>query len=185
MRAAKHKFLSTLSLRRATCIWVDKTQNAANFYPRSPCGERQRETQTNEDRYKFLSTLSLRRATGFSYFYIIKITDFYPRSPCGERPVYGVLPVSTALISIHALLAESDLICLSFFIKNVLFLSTLSLRRATKSVNHFCNLDADFYPRSPCGERPDINVGVIGGESNFYPRSPCGERLSAKTTSDR
>ena len=36
-------------------------------------------------------------------------TDFYPRSPCGERlnSAYGAL--DGASISIHALLAESDL----------------------------------------------------------------------------
>ena len=35
----------------------------------------------------------------------------------------------------------------------------------------------DFYPRSPCGERPSSTVTVIL-RKNFYPRSPCGERLN-------
>ena len=56
-----------------------------NFYPRSPCGER-----LEGDRFfyysdKFLSTLSLRRAT-----------------------VTRVARTPTTVISIHALLAESD-----------------------------------------------------------------------------
>ena len=55
---------------------------------------------------------------------------FYPRSPCGERPaldnIFELLP-----ISIHALLAESDITLLKVFLT---FLH--------------------FYPRSPCGERP-------------------------------
>ena len=38
----------------------------------------------------------------------ITSNDFYPRSPCGERPAFDVLAVSALLISIHALLAESD-----------------------------------------------------------------------------
>ena len=35
-------FLSTLSLRRATLRVTSKTRSQPNFYPRSPCGERQR-----------------------------------------------------------------------------------------------------------------------------------------------
>ncbi len=34
---------------------------------------------------------------------------FYPRSPCGERQHLDLLGWLRALISIHALLAESDL----------------------------------------------------------------------------
>ena len=34
--------------------------------------------------------------------------DFYPRSPCGERQRLGLLGWLRVLISIHALLAESD-----------------------------------------------------------------------------
>ena len=36
----------------------------------------------------------------------------------------------------------------------MLFLSTLSLRRATNSTNTNLPGHCDFYPRSPCGERP-------------------------------
>ena len=78
-------------------------------------------------------------------------------------------------ISIHALLAESDL-------PNAVGLPV------------YCN----FYPRSPCGERhcsgfayvmllsisihallaeSDVTiVPACGAKANFYPRSPCGER---------
>ena len=35
--------------------------------------------------------------------------DFYPRSPCGERPVLSLSFGAVWIISIHALLAESDL----------------------------------------------------------------------------
>ena len=35
--------------------------------------------------------------------------DFYPRSPCGERQLSEVFLVSAFDISIHALLAESDI----------------------------------------------------------------------------
>ena len=78
------------------------------------------------------------------------------------------------------------------------FLSTLSLRRATEHTNNGGNTNLHFYPRSPCGERPGLGVGLylateisihaLLAESdqangcttvpnfNFYPRSPCGER---------
>ena len=78
------QFLSTLSLRRATLPphkqkrrnWISihallaesdlsmpsGNTNSLNFYPRSPCGERQSFFQQAAD-----------------------ITHFYPRSPCGER----------------------------------------------------------------------------------------------------
>ena len=58
----KPKFLSTLSLRRATSHSIT----------------------TGSQHPKFLSTLSLRRATGL-FFYVAKANNFYPRSPCGER----------------------------------------------------------------------------------------------------
>ena len=57
---------------------------------------------------------------------------FYPRSPCGERPVHQWADHNDYEISIHALLAESDLDRWLAGLKGTLFLSTLSLRRATR-----------------------------------------------------
>ena len=58
----------------------------SDFYPRSPCGERRNTVIDGQSAVVFLSTLSLRRATAIN----------------GRNPdVEG--------ISIHALLAESDL----------------------------------------------------------------------------
>ena len=56
-----------------------------DFYPRSPCGERQSFFQQAADITQFLSTLSLRRATPQYSRYHTGHTNFYPRSPCGER----------------------------------------------------------------------------------------------------
>ena len=58
---------------------------------------------------------------------------FYPRSPCGERLCAPKMAKNSITISIHALLAESDN-CLAAR-PNVAgeFLSTLSLRRATRT----------------------------------------------------
>ena len=90
------------------------------FYPRSPCGERP---------FKIGENLMDRK-------------DFYPRSPCGERHLNEQEVKRKLLISIHALLAESD-------------------RRSSKTARRF----RYFYPRSPCGERlavPDLGKRDIG-----------------------
>ena len=169
------KFLSTLSLRRATHSAGPWQAGYTDFYPRSPCGER------------------LFQGPRFIRYRV----DFYPRSPCGERPTIcnGILPMSSFLstlslrratpadlqirvapnISIHALLAESDpgpgwgrhspaisihaLLAESDALGAVTspavsrFLSTLSLRRATTEAATTANEALHFYPRSPCGER--------------------------------
>ena len=79
--------------------------------------------------------------------------NFYPRSPCGERPDVSVVEYKKAKISIHALLAESDLDYKGICVQNLEFLSTLSLRRATLGYIATTRTLFDFYPRSPCGER--------------------------------
>ena len=123
------QFLSTLSLRRAThtkpagqaqglisihALLAESDLAGPsgpaflyNFYPRSPCGERPHRPER-------------RRQRG----------DFYPRSPCGERHAKRFSTLHHILISIHALLAESD----------------DASKDAIKAI-------ANFYPRSPCGER--------------------------------
>ena len=59
-----------------------------------------------------------------------------------------VIVVVHAVISIHALLAESDLWVLRKVPILGIFLSTLSLRRATakvhKTVGHFCAYETNF-----------------------------------------
>ena len=122
---------------------------------------------------------------------------FYPRSPCGERrPVRPAVPGWNP-ISIHALLAESDGLFMLYDTSALIFLSTLSLRRATLRVldgskssiisihallaesdrlsRHLVGVYSYFYPRSPCGERLDKSK-KLKMEKYFYPRSPCGER---------
>ena len=59
-------------------------------------------------------------------------------------------------ISIHALLAESDTPRLARVVPTPIFLSTLSLRRATRSCQIVIIVIDNFYPRSPCGERRQV-----------------------------
>ena len=102
---------------------------------------------------QFLSTLSLRRATGKIPANIMLHFDFYPRSPCGERLHYDNYNLHCVEISIHALLAESDGGSGVGNWPRVIFLSTLSLRRATAEIGPNLVNRVHFYPRSPCGER--------------------------------
>ena len=151
--ASSMLFLSTLSLRRATTIPRGGHINKANFYPRSPCGERQAlglpgwlrtlisihallaesdllHTNKRYTKNKFLSTLSLRRAT-------LRVLD-------GSK---------SSIISIHALLAESDDDILAGV--NELLISIHALLAESDSADcNYRNARLDFYPRSPCGERP-------------------------------
>ena len=121
-----HALLAESDAHKRLCA-----QRRYNFYPRSPCGERQWHL-TKHPQHKL---------------------NFYPRSPCGERPNPKMKLSLTIMISIHALLAESDLLAVFSPILRMLFLSTLSLRRATSMrTSLFCGC-SDFYPRSPCGER--------------------------------
>ena len=101
--------------------------------------------------------------------------NFYPRSPCGERPASWSFVALKAQISIHALLAESDkntlrqIINRSISIHALLaesdggsgvgnwpreiFLSTLSLRRATR---------ANRLAHTP----PEISIHALLAESD-------------------
>ena len=129
------EFLSTLSLRRATGVISPIFLLCCNLYPRSPCGER---------------PLCQKASVPFGF-------NFYPRSPCGERPTQDAAPVCPGLISIHALLAESDPKC----------------KKIIKQ-------QKNFYPRSPCGERPlmwyqcntvvKISIHALLAESDQFSR---------------
>ena len=106
--------------------------------------------------------------------------------------------VTEICISIHALLAESDRERRQNNAEAPIFLSTLSLRRATFQLLPGCLAHRYFYPRSPCGERLHSRTVHLAADAflstlslrratysgickcldscNFYPRSPCGER---------
>ena len=104
------EFLSTLSLRRATRLMG----SIIYFLLFLSTLSLRRATTTTIlicTAWKFLSTLSLRRATRKARPKLAKLIDFYPRSPCGERPWKKYPVILGNVISIHALLAESDTLC--------------------------------------------------------------------------
>ena len=147
-------FLSTLSLRRATGFAHRKATNAAISIHALLAESDRRVQQVRQVRLgisihallaesdilgnvvaglhmSFLSTLSLRRATSLRSCMPTAPRYFYPRSPCGERLELFAERFGDTLISIHALLAESDLYPDRQNPERAEFLSTLSLRRAT------------------------------------------------------
>ena len=130
-RGIAHRFLSTLSLRRATLKAIAENTALADFYPRSPCGERHVCALCLRGRILFLSTLSLRRATVYHSGHLM-LAELFLSTLSLRRATAGELFVIQSIdISIHALLAESDLLSSGLHGLGLLFLSTLSLRRAT------------------------------------------------------
>ena len=83
---------------------------------------------------------------------------FYPHSPCGERRGQGASNQTALQISIHTLLAESDIILIALLMQPIRFLSTLSLRRATVAQSAIAGNKVNFYPHSPCGERHILTI---------------------------
>ena len=128
-------FLSTLSLRRATTHPVSILV-----------------------RIVFLSTLSLRRATAPPYNLMIHHT-FLSTLSLRRATASDRLSDTSDVISIHALLAESDVEKVPADVYYQAFLSTLSLRRATALRQLQSALRRNFYPRSPCGERHQLQGG--------------------------
>ena len=124
-----------------------------DFYPRSPCGERQHRPSA-----------ALAQA------------NFYPRSPCGERQEKNNGHETTPCISIHALLAESDSEVSFLFLQSLPFLSTLSLRRATPIWAIWSLLKRLFLSTLSLRRATLFSSVYLGYMKNFYPRSPCGER---------
>ena len=172
---ARLPFLSTLSLRRATAIGRRGRAARGNFYPRSPCGERPAAPLARRGHWPFLSTLSLRRATlpSWDLYQMLRISihallaeSDRAATPVSAPPLQFLSTLSLRratlsyyfrkylfLISIHALLAESDLLlCLSFFWKSIISIHAL-LAESDIAWIKVCIDNADFYPRSPCGER--------------------------------
>ena len=139
----------------------------------------------------FLSTLSLRRATILppvdTSSVKISIHALLAESDAASALVFNVLS-----ISIHALLAESDGSYSSIQHTEEVFLSTLSLRRATAEISSLKIQIQHFYPRSPCGERHhghcafghavDISIHALLAESDARNTSIAGRITSFLST---
>ena len=132
------------------------TTGKSNFYPRSPCGERRNIVSGVGDALHFYPRSPCgERLGGKSGRTTIK--HFYPRSPCGERLTQFWRLRPKYPISIHALLAESDMLAARWVLLTLIFLSTLSLRRATLGAGKSCNV---------CG----ISIHALLAESDIPPK---------------
>ena len=80
--------------------------------------------------------------------------DFYPRSPCGERLHYDNYNLHCTEISIHALLAESDRFQAADISARRISIHALLAESDLSALPGKAVTTRDFYPRSPCGERP-------------------------------
>ena len=190
-------FLSTLSLRRATCYAVfGGMQTYISIHAllaesdvvhiaehASPGGISihallaESDTIVNNIVFmpgKFLSTLSLRRATTRSQ--PSKPKDLFLSTLSLRRAtIAGRITSKGTKISIHALLAESDVPSVPHCSAPLQFLSTLSLRRATATVHTWkkVNLFLSTLSLRRATQTKTLKVSAL---CNFYPRSPCGER---------
>ena len=167
-------FLSTLSLRRATLWWGVRKAVGSLFLSTLSLRRATDVIAVMTDAQSFLSTLSLRRATHLfassgvdftisihallaesdasSLDDILAGVNFYPRSPCGERRLRHSASRWRVYFYPRSPCGER-LRCFNASQNRFGFLSTLSLRRATR-LWHFARICCyDFYPRSPCGER--------------------------------
>ena len=146
------EFQSTLSSRRATPPGRGGFGHGNDFNPRSPHGERLQ----------------------FQFCPVARI-NFNPRSPHGERrsPVIGTDP--SAIISIHALLTESDDAVAQAYREEAISIHAL-LTESDCGVSVSPFLRSDFNPRSPHGERLVPSIILVRSSCDFNPRSPHGER---------
>ena len=192
-------FLSTLSLRRATQITVMQATDAMPFLSTLslrratiPCGY-------FVTPIVFLSTLSLRRATLLIVAIRGIVLNFYPRSPCGERRLIPDARELSSIISIHALLAESDLFHQVIQRRGVISIHALLAESdiviPDAGISEMISIHALLAESDALHKAllalADISIHALLAESdtcgcilstpmlNFYPRSPCGERQSA------
>ena len=93
-----------------------------------------------------------------------------------ESDVLILSPAKAPCISIHALLAESDRVEETLAPKLNQFLSTLSLRRATMLLRDSTGRSV-ISIHALLAESDHPNMSGHPHNTNFYPRSPCGERL--------
>ena len=152
-----------------------KICNRFHFYPRSPCGER----PFNFHLAPFCTDFYPRSPCGERPRLNIWVTltgHFYPRSPCGERRKQGRHYIGCKIFLSTLSLRRATGEVGAVLVDHVKFLSTLSLRRATnKSTTLY--IICIFLSTLSLRRATSARFGVVAQINYFYPRSPCGERL--------
>ena len=101
-------------------------------------------------------------------------SDFYPRSPCGERQLlFSIFPLFRLFLSTLSLRRATSTLIIGFLAR--VFLSTLSLRRATWADTDY-NLSDIISIHALLAESDESQPPCARPTRDFYPRSPCGER---------
>ena len=102
------KFLSTLSLRRATnCKYAAYVRYGISIH--ALLAESDQRGYEGEYAEPSISIHALLAESDALRLKMPRLpSNFYPRSPCGERLLHAVDKLRLLVISIHALLAESD-----------------------------------------------------------------------------
>ena len=218
---SRGQFLSTLSLRRATlyhrialiphqqisihALLAESDRSAGpwqaectDFYPRSPCGERRHLPHGPASRHSISIHALLAESDGPEKWSWPRRSRISIHALLAESDRRAPTPQPMRQISIHALLAESDTNLLIWESSAKIFLSTLSLRRATdvNGVQGYRTLISIHALLAESDSTTTIIICTVskflstlslrratvqrgprphqGG--HFYPRSPCGER---------
>ena len=125
-------FRSTLSLRRATRSRGSPRILVRDFYPRSPCGERLAVFFLDLVALAISIHALLAESDPAYHGRVAQLDYFYPRSPCGERLAKGLRENAlTANFYPRSPCGERPRE-VDFVTRFGKFLSTLSLRRATR-----------------------------------------------------
>ena len=144
-------FLSTPSVRRATIPGIDVVRvNLISIHALRAEGDTLFSCDLTRP-LQFLSTPSVRRATGAIWLRLFRfLISIHALRAEGDRIPAG--STNLQIISIHALRAEGDRLRMPVppFVE---FLSTPSVRRATKRLWICVHVPPNFYPRPPCGGR--------------------------------
>ena len=135
-KASKRSFLSTLSLRRATCHIYGNYANHSAISIHALLAESDGLKMLYLMTQKLISIHALLAESDSYTMYVVEdITDFYPRSPCGERLAEGdEIPLTKIFLSTLSLRRATPGSCSRHLPQR--FLSTLSLRRATETNNN-------------------------------------------------
>ena len=169
------EFLSTLSLRRATRR-LCKRHCIRTISIHALLAESDDDLEpSNTRRLTFLSTLSLRRATKPNKLAGLKLV-FLSTLSLRRATYVPVWALRVTSISIHALLAESDIWLKGKLYGRIYFYPRSPCGERLSALAPKQNPTQHFYPRSPCGERRRAFYDTAQ-HTYFYPRSPCGERL--------
>ena len=175
------RFLSTLSLRRATCklSGIVSPCFAISIHAllaESDCNTNRKRCCTELISIHALLAESDACPSSLEYRY----RYFYPRSPCGERRHQQAAHAGASVISIHALLAESDGLQDNFNRKSRI--SIHALLAESDCGLYFKEASSHISIHALLAESDMVIWRSSVRSSNFYPRSPCGERPARFST---